>query len=845
MFNNQRVRGAWWTCAATAVLLAAGCVSAASEESGGSSPASDGSSGAGDSSAPPASDSPLPSPGGVTTTGVEENVVVQVGEENGGGGSSSGVEPLEPLSRVVTGEVGVSEEGLERLRRVLGEDKYAAVLENAESLGALESYYPELVAADSGVLLGRLAGENGFLTEEGLSKLAERRSGEDLAREAYAYSEEVLAEYANESEAQMARPLDIDVSDFEGRFVDEYSDEDVKAYAFYERADAERDNRVWERLWEENDRSTPVGAFCWAVLRVRHIESSTDTEIRDGFRPWESRNLRVWHLEREAEERGIELEWETPPLDADRVFRRVLLEATAPEIRSVVFASGLPSVLRPAAEALYNFYDELLALPVRRIRPTLEELSGYRRLRDLTEEEITQIWPERLEIDYREEDKEKYRNAMDVLLGDEVREILNAECKERFPELESACPPWEVPETAEMLSIWCGGDGMLGMFEDIEENIKEEIEDILEGIDGPIESCPLFYAREASYEERQSECTVNEETEEALERVGELLERSEELKRAEFVDGVVSAEGVERLKRVLGEEKYADVVDGAERWDVPELLGRLAGENGLLTEEGLGKLAERRSGWDLAQAGYSYGYSEEDLAEYANESEERMAGPRDTEVYTEVINYYDGRFAEEYSDYDVKGFAFGVRDQAEYDNRLWEDHDLSTPVGAFCWAVLRVEHIESRTDTGIGNGFRPWQSRNLRVWHLEREAEERGLELEWETPPVDANRVFRRVLLEVTAPEIRSVVFDLGLPLVLRPAAELLYSVYDELLALPVRRIRPTVEELSGYRRLQDLTEEEIAQIWPEELEIDFREEDETKYRNAFPVLGRICRNDR
>jgi len=496
MFSNKRVRGGWWACAATAVLLAAGCISTASEESGGSAPPVDGSGGAVSGSVPSSSDSPpSPPPVGASTTVVEEvtTTVVQVGEENGGGGSSSGGEPP---GGVVLVEVSVSEEGLERLRRVLGEDKFAAVLEKAEWLA-------ERYGEDSGVLLGRLAGENGFLTEEGLGRLADRRSGEELALAADGFfSEEELAEYANEGEEWIVGPWDNEVSDFDGRFADEYSDEDVKGWAFIERAQAEIDNR----LWEDNDLSAPVGAFCWAVLNVRHIESRTDTGIGDGFRPWRSRNLRVWHLEREAEERGIELEWETPPLNANRVLRRVLLEATAPEVRSVVFARGLPSVLRLAAETLYSVYDELLALPVRRIRPTVEELSAYRRLRDLTEEEISQVWPEELEIDYRDEDNAKYWNAMGMLRDDKVRGLLNAECKER--PRESACPPWEVPETDGLISLRCSG----------------MVEDMLEDISS-IASCPLFYkadVREVGRAALQSECTVDEE---ALERFRERMER--------------------------------------------------------------------------------------------------------------------------------------------------------------------------------------------------------------------------------------------------------------------------------------------------------------------------------
>ena len=519
MSNNKSVGETRWAYAVLAVLLAAGCASAASEESGGGAPASN--AGAGSGSVPSSSDSPPPPPAGaVTTTVVEEitttgntspgrqdvpsvttsvveevtTTAVQVGEENGGEGEApvDAASPLEPGGGVISSEVRVSEEGLERLRRVLGEDKFADALEYAERLAE-----PELSEAGSGVWLGRLAGENGVLTEEGLGKLAERRSGEELAWAAYLHSEEELAEYANESEEWMAGPQwYTDVSDVDGRFADEYSDEDVKGLAFSERALAGFDNRSWE----DNDLSRPVGAFCWAVLRVREIAGRTEIGLTRGFRPWRSRNLRVWHLEREAEERGIELEWETPPLDADLVLRRVLLEATAPEVRSVVFASGLPSVLRPAAEALYSVYDELLALPVLRVRPTVEELSAYRRLRDISEEEIAQIWPEEFELDYRDEDDAKYWNAMEMLRGDEVRELLNAECKQRPP--ESPCPPWEVEETAVWLSISCN------------EMLKDAYEI------GPIYSCPLFFKADIFPEVRrddlESECTVNEEAAERL-----------------------------------------------------------------------------------------------------------------------------------------------------------------------------------------------------------------------------------------------------------------------------------------------------------------------------------------
>ena len=503
MCNNKRVRGGWWACAVFVVLLAAGCVSAASEESGGSVPVSDdGGVGGVASGLVPSSLGSLLSPptGGVTTTttSITTTSVVQVGEGNGGG---------EPVGGVVSAEVRVSEEGLERLRRVLGEDKFAGVLEAAERLDDPE--LAELYGMDSGVLLGRLAGEIGFLTEEGLGKLAERRSGRGLARAARDYSEGELAEYVNEGEEWMVGPWGNVVPGFDGRFADEYSDEEVKAFAFYKRADAEVDNR----LWDDNDLSTPVGAFCWAVLRVRHIAWWTrgGTGIMGGgFRPWTSSNLRVWHLEREAEERGIELEWETPPLDADLVVRRGLLEATAPEIRSVVFAPGLPSVLRPAAEAVYSVYDELLALPVRRVRPTVEELSAYDRLRDLTEEEIAQIWSEEFEIDSRDEDEVKYWNAMRMLRDGEVSELLNAECKER--PLEHHCPPWELTYTDLLLTLQC----------DDTAKATIEILSLYSSFCPP----PLFsYADNYEAWLDQEECTVDEETAERIRELERELER--------------------------------------------------------------------------------------------------------------------------------------------------------------------------------------------------------------------------------------------------------------------------------------------------------------------------------
>ena len=311
---------------------------------------------------------------------------------------------------------------------MLGEDKLATVLNVVESLA--ESY-----GADSGVLLGRLAGEEGFLTEERLGKLAGMR-GESLAFLADFFSEEELAEYADGDRGRMEQAEE--ARNYEGWYVDMYSGEEIRAYAYYQRAHTEFDSLV------DNDLSTPVGAFCWAVLHVPGVSGWTRIQGGDGLRPELFGNLKVWHWEREAAAQGIELGWETPPVDGNGVFRRALLEATAPEVRSVVFSPGLPSVLRPMAEALYGVYDELLALPVRRVRPTVEEISGYHRLRGLTGEEIARIWPEEFELDVRERDREKYFNALEMLQGDEVSGLLNAECERRtlLEFVEGSCPSW-------------------------------------------------------------------------------------------------------------------------------------------------------------------------------------------------------------------------------------------------------------------------------------------------------------------------------------------------------------------------------------------------------------------
>ena len=159
-------------------------------------------------------------------------------------------------------------------------------------------------------------------------------------------------------------------------------------------------------------------------------------------------NLRVWHLEREVEDRGLELFWEGGAVDDMLTLGHVLL--TARELRGVVFGSDLLPLLRPLAEDLYVWVDDLWELPVVRVRPTLEELasgdrgSPYRGLEGITEEEIARIWPEEFEIELTDESFKDFVELLLERLGDEeVRGLLNAGCEvRRNDRYAGACPAW-------------------------------------------------------------------------------------------------------------------------------------------------------------------------------------------------------------------------------------------------------------------------------------------------------------------------------------------------------------------------------------------------------------------
>ena len=226
----------------------------------------------------------------------------------------------------------------------------------------------------------------------------------------------------------------------------DYSDEEVLALAFYHRA-LLRDDPWGVDL---NDLSTSLGALCWILLNAHMIVPIVRAEQIVLVPLYGAGgNLRVWHLEREAEDRGLELFWEGGPVDDMLTLRRVLL--TAREVRGVVFGSDLLPVLRPLAEELYVWIDDLWELPVVRARPTLEELasgygrgSPYRGLEGITEEEIARIWPEEFGVELTGEGSKDFEELLFWLRDDEeARDLLNAGCEVRRNDWYArACPAW-------------------------------------------------------------------------------------------------------------------------------------------------------------------------------------------------------------------------------------------------------------------------------------------------------------------------------------------------------------------------------------------------------------------
>ncbi len=224
-----------------------------------------------------------------------------------------------------------------------------------------------------------------------------------------------------------------------------YSDEAIVASAFYHRALLRDD--PWG--FDLNDLSTSLGALCWILVNAHMILPLVMIgKVLPSPLYGVGGNLRVWHLEREVEDRGLELPWEGGPVDNILTLKRVLL--TAREVRGVVFGSDLPLLLRPLAEELYVWVDDLWELPVVRVRPTLEKLasghsgSPYRGLEGITEEEIARIWPEEFEVDLTYEGYKDFGELSKRLMEDEeVRGFLNAGCETRIDDwYAGACPAW-------------------------------------------------------------------------------------------------------------------------------------------------------------------------------------------------------------------------------------------------------------------------------------------------------------------------------------------------------------------------------------------------------------------
>ena len=230
-------------------------------------------------------------------------------------------------------------------------------------------------------------------------------------------------------------------------WAEDASDGELLAFAYYTRY------FVMDDSWgiDGNDLSTPTGAFCWVLLRLRWALpmppwfSASDWSARFlDLRSWNINNFNLWFFEGEAADRGLELSWVTAPADYNRSLRRFLLQATAPEVKDVVLSEDLPALLRPAAEEFYDLFDRLLELEVYRVRPTIEELSVYPDLAGLTAGDVRRIWPEIVELKLSEGDYEEYVELFRLLEEGEGSGLLNSECKQRTGQemRERACPTW-------------------------------------------------------------------------------------------------------------------------------------------------------------------------------------------------------------------------------------------------------------------------------------------------------------------------------------------------------------------------------------------------------------------
>ncbi len=332
-------------------------------------------------------------------------------------------------------------------RRVLVVVLVSVLLVSACSPAASPSSQRALEVLEEVFTGEELEGLREVATEEELVDLAGHFSGEELVELLGPESSEAAAsEFLTEDIKILLEDIDEDDESI--------SDEEVRAWAFLSRAVLESDPLGIDA----NDISTPVGAFCWVALRLRWVmpsQGTVDVQLGGSLDMdwWYVDSLFLWGLERMAAARGVELGWETDATGYNRSLRRFLLQATAPEIRDVVFSEGLPPALRPIADSFYDYFDLLLELPVYRARPKVEEISGYPALAGLTGEDIQQFWPEILETKLSRDNYESYLELLQLLEDDEVRGLLNSECSQRTlrERIERACPSW-VAEAFESLS---------------------------------------------------------------------------------------------------------------------------------------------------------------------------------------------------------------------------------------------------------------------------------------------------------------------------------------------------------------------------------------------------------
>ncbi len=406
------------------MVLAASCTSAVSDEVGSESvpdvtqavptetPPQDG-----DQDGDAVQESPPPTAAGGSSPSVGDTSTTKVsnGEESDEAGGSSGKAILEEI---------FSEEELENLKEAFSEEDLVEMAETfteADLRNFLASYAEEL----------------------------EPPSEEEIA----ARWEELLGEEGLEDMRQNAIAVIYEGQDYEG-----YSDEYVLATAYHDRAFLDGDPLGIDL----NDRSTPLGAFCWAVSQVfwaavfatdataagNSLLGVTTTERPVPFVSLQ--HLWLWHIEQEAARRGLDLWWVTGPADFQPSLLRTLQSVTAPEFRDVVFASDLPPQLRPVAEEMYGHFTEWLDWPVQSVRPTVDEISGYRGLEEITEEQISQIWREESEIVLTENDYMEFAAAVSLLTEEETRDLLDAGCKGRsYVEFqERACPAWVTEASA-------------------------------------------------------------------------------------------------------------------------------------------------------------------------------------------------------------------------------------------------------------------------------------------------------------------------------------------------------------------------------------------------------------